>query len=79
MWGDRLCSSQIGGCCKDCQERFPACHDVCVTYLKAKAEWQERQELIREAKKKAKLMDGYHFERVEKVRKVMKGKKGSKR
>ena len=79
MVGARIKGSQIGGCCKDCQERFPACHDVCATYLAAKAEWNEKQELIREAKQKVKLIDGYHFEQIQKVRKIMREKKGSRR
>ena len=69
----------IGGCCKDCKERFPACHDVCATYLKAKAEWNELQEQIREKKKHIKIADSFHYEQVWKIRKIAQNKKGSKK
>lgn len=56
-------------CCRDCTERFPACHDVCATYLAAKAEYQEKQAQIREAKDKERIYDKYHYNQVTKRRK----------
>jgi len=61
--------SAIGGCCRDCKERFPACHDVCATYLAAKAEHDEKKAKIREAKTKQKDIDGYHYDQVAKLKK----------
>lgn len=37
-------------CCRDCKERFVACHDVCEKYLKEKAINDARKDKIRENK-----------------------------
>lgn len=66
---------RLGECCRDCTERFEACHDVCTTYLKAHAEWEEHKAMIREAKKNSKLWDDYYFKMMEKTKKVRDGKK----
>lgn len=68
--------SSIGGCCLNCEERFPACHDVCSKYLQAKAEWQERQDKIREAKQEAKNYNNYHYDQVTKLKRYLSHKKG---
>lgn len=61
-------------CCLNCKERFPACHDVCTTYLKAKAEYEQEKERIREEKRKSRLFDDYHLERLSVARKIRSGK-----
>lgn len=37
------------GTCKDCKERYPACHDHCERYLTAKKEIIERKMAYRKA------------------------------
>lgn len=69
-------NSAIGGCCKDCKERFPACHDVCAKYLQAKAEWEEHKALIREAKDENRRWNNYHYDRVTRMKKILSEKKG---
>lgn len=61
-------------CCHDCKERFPACHDVCVTYLKEKEAWEEWRRQIREVKDQERIFDKHHYNQVIKRR-----KKGEKR
>lgn len=68
--------STIGGCCKDCKERFPACHDVCATYLQAKAEWEEHKAIIQEAKDENRRWNNYHYDRVARMKKILSEKKG---
>lgn len=41
----------ISGCCRDCQERYPACHDTCEKYLSAKESWETKKQKIKESKK----------------------------
>jgi len=65
--GSNWRSSSVGSCCYECKERFPACHDVCATYLKAKAEWQEKKDIINENRYKDKVFESYHHDRVKKV------------
>ena len=64
----------ISGCCKDCQERFPACHDVCAAYLQAKAEWEEHKETIRERRNQERVMNTYHYDRVTKTKRILTSK-----
>lgn len=42
---------RIGTCCKECTEKYEACHDHCEKYLSAKEEWLEYKRQIKEAKK----------------------------
>lgn len=41
----------IGGCCRECTERYEACHDHCEKYQKAIEEWKEHKRRIKEALK----------------------------
>ena len=66
----------VGKCCLNCEDRFPACHDVCSTFLKAKAEWQEVQEKINEEKYKHKEWNSYHYGAVSKQYREKKNHKG---
>ena len=34
-------------CCKDCESRYPGCHDHCGIYKNEKAEHERRKELAR--------------------------------
>ena len=65
-----LRNSAIRGCCKDCEDRFPACHDVCATYLKAKAEYEKQKEIINEARQKQRDYNKFHIERVIKTKRI---------
>lgn len=58
-------SSKVGSYCRDCTERYPACHDTCEKYNNLKNEWDAHKEFIREAKKNNKLYDSYVIGRVE--------------
>lgn len=72
-----LKGSKVGTCCYGCSERFPACHDVCATYLKSKAEWIERQRVIKENKKKSRVFEDFHYGQVAKTKRA-KERKNSK-
>jgi len=39
--------SSITGCCLDCKDRYPACHDSCEKYLQARESWEIRKEKIK--------------------------------
>ena len=49
----------IGGTCLNCQDRYPACHDSCEKYQSARKAWDERQEIIREAKRERRIYDDH--------------------
>ena len=53
----------ISGCCKDCTERYEACHDYCEKYLDASRNWKEYRQKIREAKKPTEY-DEHKFESI---------------
>lgn len=50
--------------CKDCPNRYPACHDHCESYKKAREMWAERQKEIRREKHKASVYRGFAVESV---------------
>lgn len=50
--------------CKDCTDRYPACHDKCEKYKEAKAKWTEQQQKIREEKQKVSAVHKYQVEAV---------------
>ena len=68
-------ASKVGACCKDCTEKFEACHDVCADYLKAKNEWETERERIRAIKDKERIWDDYHFRAVKKTQKIVTNKR----
>lgn len=55
--------------CKDCQDRHPACHDHCERYKEAKKQWDERKEVIKAARDKAREIDLYQKSAVQRMRK----------
>ena len=61
---------RITECCKDCPDRYPACHDKCEKYKTAKAEWDERRELIKAEKSKAVALDLYQKAAVWRIKKL---------
>ena len=69
-------NNAISGCCKNCKERFPACHDVCAQYLQAKAEWEEQKAAIREAREENRFWDNYHYIQVTRMKRILAEKKG---
>ena len=76
-WGGfKISNKDVGACCRDCTEKFTACHDVCEKFQKAQAEWNEKKKQIDEAKKASKVYDEYHYHTIRKCRKarLMKGK-----
>lgn len=58
----------IGKCCKDCKEKYEACHDHCEKYKVASKEWEEYKDKIQKAKK----LNEYDLYRVEALRKAKK-------
>lgn len=56
-------------CCKDCPDRYPACHDHCTTYQSELAEWKEKKASIRNAKKTHRLYDSFKIEAMERIKK----------
>lgn len=55
--------------CRNCQERYPACHDYCKRYKDAKAEYQEQTSIIKQAQKRMMDIDSFHYEAVVKTKK----------
>ena len=49
--------------CKDCQKRYPACHDKCPDMLKAKKENAERKALERKNRENEHVATSYSIER----------------
>ena len=62
--------SRIDSCCYGCTEKFEACHDVCATYLQARAKFDEEKARIREAREKALFFDNYRRDYSMKQRKI---------
>lgn len=76
-WGVfRINGKQIGSCCRECKEKYSACHDSCEKFLEQQRLWEEKQRKIDEAKKASKEYDEYHYRTIGKCRKarLMKGK-----
>lgn len=46
-------------CCRDCPNRYPACHDTCETYQEQKAEYLENKRFINRQKYKEDLIVSY--------------------
>lgn len=60
--------ARIGSCCKDCTDRYPACHDSCERYKEALKEWTEYKRKVKEALNPSEA-DKYKFQSVEAMRK----------
>lgn len=48
--------------CKDCTERYPACHDHCETYQKGLEEWVETKRMIKRNKRTVKEYNSFIIE-----------------
>lgn len=76
-WGGfRINGKDVGSCCRECNDKFPACHDVCEKFQKAQAEWEQKKKQIEDAKRASKAYDDYHYRSIGKCRRArfMKGK-----
>ena len=49
-------------CCRDCPNRYPACHDTCETYQEQKAEYLEMTRVIKKSKYKDAIVTSYTIE-----------------
>ena len=67
-YGYNFKGSRIGACCRDCQDRYPACHDKCEKYKEAYTEWIAYKEKIKEARKPSEA-DKYKFQSIDRMRK----------
>ena len=56
--------------CKECKEHSIGCHSTCEKYKKAKKQYEEEKERIRQSKRVYDLMDDYKYKRFEKERKI---------
>ena len=70
-----MAKPNVGSCCRNCTERFPACHDVCATYLEAKAERDEWLDTVRKNKEKDWDYRGFRRVTVGQTKRVMDNKR----
>ena len=56
-------------CCRECNERYPGCHDKCPKYLAQKQNMDEQREKVCKAKEQDEPYDQYKFDSIEKARK----------
>lgn len=68
MGTDSFYGSTIGGCCRDCQDRYPACHDYCERYQDARSEWIDHKRKVKEALRPDEY-DQRKFQSIEEMRK----------
>jgi hypothetical protein len=54
--------------CRDCKERYPACHDTCEKYQNAKRERDEQLLAIEKAKSETRLFADYKVAKITKER-----------
>lgn len=50
--------------CKDCPKRHLACHDSCMEYIQARAEWDAWRRLVKYKKHLAKQIRDHQVEQV---------------
>ena len=67
--GYRDIKTGIDGTCLGCQDRYPACHDTCEKYLEAKASWENKKQIIRDARDESRVYDNYKLGRIIRERK----------
>lgn len=56
--------------CKDCPDRYPACHDRCEKYIQAKKDLQERKDMILKAMQKDAVYMDYKRKKIRKERRI---------
>ena len=62
--------------CKDCENRFPGCHDRCEKYQREKAEHEQRKEQERQARK---IKQGLYEQRAKAVARARKANENGKK
>ena len=65
---DDFRGKRIGGCCKECTERYEACHDSCEKYQNARREWEEYKDMVKRGKKPTEY-DEYMFVSIREMKK----------
>jgi len=61
-------------CCRNCKERYLACHDHCEKYLNAKDDWINKKAKISEAKAEESIYYGFKKQQIRKDMKKYKRK-----
>jgi len=64
------------GTCRDCQERYTACHDTCEKYIKAKEEYEAKKSMIKSLKEENNIYTNYKYKKILKECKQKRSKKG---
>lgn len=54
--------------CKDCKDRYPACHDHCEKYQNALAEWKEKKQSIKHNKRMYRQYDGFKIAAMSRIK-----------
>lgn len=57
------------GCCIDCQDREVGCHSTCERYIKAKADYEEKNSKRKERENTYAELDSYSVDVRERLRK----------
>ena len=52
----------ISECCRNCTDRYPACHDYCERYIEASEKWKNHKKQVKEAR-----FDEYFAYKIEKI------------
>lgn len=63
-------NSTLNGCCRDCKDRYLACHDHCEIYQDALAEWLEQKRRIKAEKRKESEMREYNILQVKRMKTI---------
>lgn len=58
----------LGGCCKDCPERYLGCHDHCEKYQMAHSEWVAHKKAIKAEKDRIYRVRDYEINRVKRMK-----------
>jgi hypothetical protein len=66
-------------CCNGCTKRRLHCHSECEEYKQFRKNLDERNEAIKKAKGKQKILNDYHADAVWKMRKKQHKRRGGKR
>lgn len=61
----------ISQCCRECTDRYPACHDYCEKYQEASEKWKSFKKQVKDEK-----FDEYFAYKVDKIKKEEKKRRG---
>ena len=53
----------ISNCCRDCKDRYPACHDYCEKYQAAAKEWEKHKAHV-----KAERFDEFYLYKITSIK-----------